>query len=160
MGIVIPFASGAIAYAVSAIVGHFPWFSVYNYLSKSETVQSLIPRPLLRNAAIATIASFVSDTVVNSIRVIKTTKQAMGAKHKVSYSEAINMVLAADGWKGLFGRGLKTRLLSNSLQSIVFTVIWRGLAERWTEPPTERHMEEEEVEEEMLEEIYEEVQMN
>jgi hypothetical protein len=84
----------------------------------------------------------------------------MGAKHKVSYLEAINMVLAADGWKGLFGRGLKTRLLSNSLQSIVFTVIWRGLAEQWTKPPTERHLEEEEVEEEMLEEIYEEVQMN
>ena len=39
--------------------------------------------------------------------------------------------VAADGWRGLFGRGLRTRVLANSLQSIVFTVIWRGLAERW-----------------------------
>ena len=33
--------------------------------------------------------------------------------------------------KGLFGRGLKTRIFANALQSIVFTVIWRSLAERW-----------------------------
>jgi hypothetical protein len=126
-------------------------------LSKSETVKALIPRPLVRNALIGTIASFVSDTVVNSIRVIKTTKQAMGARHKVSYVEVINMVLAADGWKGLFGRGLQTRLLSNALQSMIFTVIWRGLTEAWTPSPKERHLEEEESEEEIL---YEEVQMN
>jgi hypothetical protein len=151
------FTSGAIAYAVSAIVGHFPWFSVYNYLSKSETVKALIPRPLVRNALIGTIASFVSDTVVNSIRVIKTTKQAMGARHKVSYIEVINMVLAADGWQGLFGRGLRTRFLCNALQSMIFTVIWRGLAEAWTKSPIERHLEEDESEEENL---YEEVQMN
>ena len=41
------------------------------------------------------------------------------------------MILAADGWKGLFGRGLRTRIFANALQSIIFTVIWRGLAERW-----------------------------
>ena len=41
------------------------------------------------------------------------------------------MILAADGWRGLFGRGLKTRILGNALQSIIFTVIWRGLSERW-----------------------------
>jgi len=42
------------------------------------------------------------------------------------------LILAADGWKGLFGRGLKTRILGNAIQSVVFTVIWRGLAERWS----------------------------
>jgi hypothetical protein len=40
------------------------------------------------------------------------------------------MILAADGWRGLFGRGLRTRIFANALQSIVFTVIWRGLAEK------------------------------
>lgn len=93
-----PRAGGA-AYAISAIVSHYPWFSVYNFLSKSETIKSLIKRPLFRNGFIGMIASFVSDTVVNSIRVIKTTKQAMGARHTISYVEAINMVLAADGWQ-------------------------------------------------------------
>ena len=55
----------------------------------------------------------------------------MGSKHDLSYGDAIRMILAVDGWKGLFGRGLRTRILANALQSIVFTIIWRGLAERW-----------------------------
>lgn len=68
---------------------------------------------------------------MNVFRVIKTTKQALGSKRDISYSETVRMVLAADGWKGLFGRGLRTRILANALQSIVFTIIWRGLADRW-----------------------------
>jgi hypothetical protein len=70
----------------------------------------------------------VSDTVINSVRVVKTTKQSLGAKRAVTYGEAIRIVLAADGWKGLFGRGLATRIMGNAIQSIVFTVIWRSLA--------------------------------
>jgi hypothetical protein len=77
------------------------------------------------------VASVVSDTIVNVFRVIKTTKQALGSKRDLSYGDTIRMVVAADGWKGLFGRGLRTRILANALQSVVFTIIWRGLAERW-----------------------------
>lgn len=49
-----------------------------------------------------------------------------------TYSETVTIILAADGWKGLFGRGLRTRIFGNALQSILFTVIWRGLADRWS----------------------------
>jgi len=87
---------------------------------------------LVRNASIGFIASIISDTVTNCIRVVKTTKQSVGAKHSIGYREVIQLILAADGWKGLFGRGLKTRILGNAIQSVVFTVIWRGLAERWS----------------------------
>lgn len=73
----------------------------------------------------------MSDTVVNAVRVIKTTKQSLASKQTVSYLDAIRIVLAADGWRGLFGRALRTRIFANALQSIVFTIIWRGLAERW-----------------------------
>ena len=55
----------------------------------------------------------------------------MGSKHNASYGDTIRMILAADGWKGLFGRGLRTRIFANALQSMIFTVIWRALAERW-----------------------------
>jgi hypothetical protein len=75
--------------------------------------------------------------MVNVFRVVKTTKQSLASKHDLSYMETIRMVLAADGWKGLFGRGLGTRILANSLQSIVFTIIWRGLSERWANWSTE-----------------------
>ena len=107
-------------------------FFTYNILSKSDWLQHMIPSQLLRNAGIGLTASIVSDTMVNAVRVVKTTKQAIGSKHDVSYMETIRMILAADGWKGLFGRGLQARILTNALQSIVFTIIWRGLAERWS----------------------------
>ena len=106
-------------------------FFTYNTLSKSETLQSWIPSQLLRNAGTGLIASIVSDTTVNAIRVVKTTKQSMGSKHNASYGDTIRMILAADGWRGLFGRGLRTRIFANALQSMIFTVIWRALAERW-----------------------------
>jgi hypothetical protein len=125
---------GAFAIATSAILGHYPWFITYNILSKNEYLRALIPSTLMRNACTGFFASIVSDTCINAIRVVKTTKQSMGSKHTVSYTEAISMILAADGWLGLFGRSLKTRLLSNALQSVIFTILWRGLAEHWRKP--------------------------
>lgn len=99
-----------------------------------------LPSPLFRNAGIGLFASIISDTIVNSIRVIKTTKQSIATKHDLTYTETIKMILAADGWKGLFGRGLRARILANALQSIVFTVIWRGLADRWGNRETRRRL--------------------
>lgn len=72
------------------------------------------------------------------MRVIKTSKQALGStRSNITYAETISMILAVDGWRGLFGRGLKTRILGNALQSILFTVIWRSLSERWTQVEVE-----------------------
>lgn len=122
---------GAAATAVSSTIGHYPWFVIYNGLSAAEWLKRLIPKKLFRNASIGLVASVVSDTLVNVFRVIKTTKQSIGANHDFTYSDTIRIIVAADGWKGLFGRGLRTRVLANSVQSILFTVIWRGLAERW-----------------------------
>lgn len=127
---------GSTATAISAIAGHYPWFFTYNFLSAKQWVANLLPSKLLRNAAIGFVASIVSDTTTNVLKVIKTTKQALGSKHNSSYSEVVRMIVAADGWKGLFGRGLRTRIGTNALQSILFTVIWRGLSEKiqqWNE---------------------------
>lgn len=107
-------------------------FYTFNLLTSSQWLEALLPPKLIRNAAIGMVASMVSDTFVNFIRVIKTTKQSVGTKHAVTYLETVRMIVAADGWKGLFGRGLRTRIMANALQSIVFTVIWRGLSERWS----------------------------
>jgi hypothetical protein len=122
---------GAAATAVSSTIGHYPWFVIYNGLSSAEWLEKWLPKKIIRNASIGLVASVVSDTIINVFRVIKTTKQSIGANHDFSYQDTIRVILAADGWKGLFGRGLRTRVLSNSVQSILFTVIWRGLAERW-----------------------------
>jgi hypothetical protein len=80
---------------------------------------------------------FGTEHLKNDIRgVIKTTKQSLASKQSVGYVDAVRIILAADGFRGLFGRGLRTRILANALQSIMFTIIWRGLAERWKRKST------------------------
>lgn len=78
---------------------------------------------LLRQAVIGFAASVISDTVSNSLRVIKTYRQVH--ESRVGYLEAAQAVIATDGLRGLFGRGLKTRILANGLQSIMFSILWK-----------------------------------
>eukprot|EP00579_Thalassiosira_antarctica_P033107 CAMPEP_0201995006 /NCGR_PEP_ID=MMETSP0905-20130828/2639_1 /ASSEMBLY_ACC=CAM_ASM_000554 /TAXON_ID=420261 /ORGANISM="Thalassiosira antarctica, Strain CCMP982" /LENGTH=412 /DNA_ID=CAMNT_0048550061 /DNA_START=1 /DNA_END=1239 /DNA_ORIENTATION=- len=126
--------SGALANAASSFIGHYPWFYTYNLLSKNEALIKSISWVTGRNALIGFVSSIVSDTIANFMRVIKTTKQSLGStRSDTTYAETISLILAVDGWRGLFGRGLKTRILGNALQSIIFTVVWRGLSERWQE---------------------------
>mmetsp|Transcript_8426 Transcript_8426/g.12305 ORF Transcript_8426/g.12305 Transcript_8426/m.12305 type:complete len:86 (-) Transcript_8426:77-334(-) len=42
-----------------------------------------------------------------------------------SYKDAVGLVLEKDGWSGLLGRGLRTRLLTNALQGAMFSVLWK-----------------------------------
>jgi len=126
--------AGALANAASSILGHYPWFYVHNLLSGNRALLRAMSWTTGRNAFQGFVSSIASDTVANFMRVIKTTKQSLGsARSDTTYAEAISVVLAADGWRGLFGRGLKTRLLGNAIQSVLFTVVWRGLSERWQE---------------------------
>lgn len=125
------------------ILQHYPWFVTYNLLSNKSWLQNLIPSIHMRNAFIGFTASIISDTATNVFRVVKTTKQVTGSKNNSGYMEIIQMILAADGWKGLFGRGLRTRLASNALQSVLFTVCWRGFAEWLKQRNTEKEKESE-----------------
>lgn len=90
---------GAVANAISSIFSYYPWFYTYNLLRRNVLLERAIQLPLLRNGVIGFLASVVSDTVSNFMRVIKTTKQAVSTKHACSYHEAISMILAADGLK-------------------------------------------------------------
>ena len=124
--------AGSFANALSSFISHYPWFYTYNKLTSYEALHIYLPWKLGRHALIGFLSSIVSDTVANFMRVIKTTKQVLSATNVgITYAETISVILAADGVKGLFGRGLRTRIMGNALQSILFTVIWRGLAQRW-----------------------------
>ena len=68
-------------------------------------------------------ASVVSDSVSNSIRVVKTYRQVHATR--IAYLDAARAIVALDGVRGLFGRGLKTRILANGLQSIMFSILWK-----------------------------------
>ncbi|KAF5009282.1 hypothetical protein FDECE_4494 [Fusarium decemcellulare] len=122
---------GAFATAAATFVGHYPWFATYNYLS--ETITEPPKHPLfwwlLRLAFIGFCASVVSDSISNSLRVVKTYRQVNDTK--VSYAEAARAVVVQDGVIGLLGRGLKTRILCNGLQGIIFSILWKLFLDLW-----------------------------
>jgi len=117
---------GSIASAGATAAGHFPWYLTYNTLGDVlppiDSNETLILY-LARAAFIGLCSSCISDCVSNSFRVIKTTKQT--AEDDVTYREALAMIIDEDGIKGLFGRGLQTRLITNMIQGAVFSVLWK-----------------------------------
>jgi hypothetical protein len=125
---------GALAASAATFVGHYPWFFVYNYLNENLPQYDELPKRLLRSAVIGFAASATSDTCSNSIRVIKTTKQTH--KETVTYPQALREVIAKDGVLGLFGRGLKTKILANGMQGMLFTVLWRLGQDAWNKNTT------------------------
>ena len=123
--------AGALGAASATLVGHYPWFLVYNTMNAALPQYdrgSALGAYLARNAAIGFSASAVSDTVSNSIRVLKTTKQASPVA--ITYRQAAQSVIDKDGVQGLFLRGLKTKILANGLQGMLFTARCRGNVRR------------------------------
>ena len=46
---------------------------------------------------------------------------AQASSTSISYVGAVRAVVASDGVQGLFTRGLKTRIMANGLQGMMFT---------------------------------------
>lgn len=118
--------NGAAANFAANWVGNYPWFATFNYLQKNIPQQDTALKQNARNAAIGMCASIVSDCISNSLRVVKTVKQTSGDA-SLGYIGAVKGVLEKDGMKGLFGRGLSTRIATNVLQAMVFSVAWKGI---------------------------------
>ncbi|KAJ3490270.1 hypothetical protein NLJ89_g11447 [Agrocybe chaxingu] len=122
---------GALATAAATFAGHYPWFGTYNYLEANLPKADTTFEKLSRRAFIGFVASIASDTVSNSLRVLKTYRQVN--ETRIGYTAAARAVIAVDGVKGLFGRGLKTRILANGLQGLMFSVLWRFFMDLWEE---------------------------
>ena len=102
-----------------------PWvcrYATFNALNAWLPSRRTPLGALVRNAAIGLVASLISDTVSNSLRVLKTTKQTLAFERAgaaragaaaglsgVTYADALRAVLETDGARGLFTRGLSTR---------------------------------------------------
>lgn len=116
---------GAMAASAATFAGHYPWYTTYNYLDhmlpggKGDTLAYKVSR----SAGIGLVASLVSDTVSNSLRVVKTAKQT--ADRTTTYTQVVKGIIEKDGVVGLMGRGLQTRLYTNCLQGLMFSVLWR-----------------------------------
>jgi len=123
--------NGAIASSTATMIGHFPWFTTYNYMNLYIPRVKYSEEPLKalgRNALIGFCASFVSDTVSNSMRVIKTYKQTH--PDNIGYRKVVEEVLEKDGINGLLFRGLKTKIFTNGLQGIIFSVFYKFISEK------------------------------
>ena len=120
---------GSLASSGATFVGHYPWFFVYNLLSERIPEQNGLWPMLSRSATIGFCSSVVSDCCSNSLRVIKTTKQSYGTS--IGYTDAVTHIVDKDGWKGVFTRGLGTRIMANGLQGMMFTIIFKGLQRQW-----------------------------
>lgn len=120
---------GTIASMCATFVGHYPWFLTYNILNTKLPKYDETHKKLLRNAFIGFNAAVISDCCSNSLRVIKTVKQT--SKNNISYPAVIKNIVNKDGITDLFGRGLKTRIITNGIQGILFTVCWKYIEESW-----------------------------
>ncbi|WVQ94289.1 hypothetical protein IAU59_001368 [Kwoniella sp. CBS 9459] len=118
---------GALATAAATFVGHYPWFGTYNFLSDKLPLPHNFIQKLGRQAFIGFSASVVSDTASNSLRVVKTYRQVH--EGDVGYLTAAKEIVASEGLLGLFGRGLPTRLLTNGLQGLLFSILWKLFAD-------------------------------
>mmetsp|Transcript_3500 Transcript_3500/g.8317 ORF Transcript_3500/g.8317 Transcript_3500/m.8317 type:complete len:490 (+) Transcript_3500:116-1585(+) len=143
-----PLYYGALAQASATAAGHWPWFLTFNYVDNvlpAISASDDLLLSLVRSAFLGFSASCVSDVVSNSLRVIKTTKQTarLGQggdgnesslssvetkrKDEPSYPEIVATIIEKDGINGLLFRGLQTRLLTNSIQGALFSVVWKYL---------------------------------
>ena len=103
-------------------LGHFPWYYTFNYLNETlPQYEDSLPKINKKCELIYCIYCF--DTISNSVRVIKTSKQSY--PRPISYFDVTKIIIKNDGLISLMTRGLKTRLLSNGLQGMMFSVLWK-----------------------------------
>jgi len=103
------------------------WFFTYNFLSEKIPKQETVTAELGRRALLGFCSSAVSDTCSNSIRVVKVYKQSY--PEQLSYPQVVQRVLQESGVRGLFFRGLETKILANGLQGILFSILWKQFEE-------------------------------
>lgn len=123
---------GAMAAAFANFLGSLTWFTPYRFFDNHIDMwkkTDLLYQKLMRSMALGFCASIISDTTTNSIRVIKVVRQT--ASEPISYPAAVKKVIAEEGFKGLFGRGLTTKLASNGVQGMMFSVFWRLGMDYW-----------------------------
>lgn len=124
--------NGAIASSTATMMGHFPFFYTFNSLDEKLPKYKYKDEPLKalgRNAVIGFCSTLVSDTVSNSMRVIKTYKQTH--HENITYREVVQDILKKDGITGLMFRGLQTKIFTNGLQGVVFSVFYKYFSEKF-----------------------------
>ena len=114
--------NGVFAASTSTLVGHFPWFYTYNYLQEYIPKKENTLEKMSRSAVIGFAASSISDVSSTTFRVIKTNRQT--SETNISYSKLIKDIIEKDSVIGLMTRGLKTKIITNGIQGMCFTIMF------------------------------------
>ena len=124
--------NGSLAAFSSTLIGHYPWFVTYNYLNYyfPEDISLSASEKLIKRAGIGLGSSLVSDTSSNFVKVIKTIKQT--SHNTMTYKETVKSLTEKEGYKWIF-RGLKTKIITNGLNGIMFSVTWKYFQEAFLE---------------------------
>lgn len=120
---------GSLATSCAALIGHFCWFSSFNFLDANLPLVDSFAHNLLRNGFMGFFSSAFSDCLCNSLYIVKTHRQVNSTP--ISYLRVAASIIERDGLRSILGRGLTTRLLANGLQGLVFSVSWK-LFQGWS----------------------------
>jgi hypothetical protein len=104
-------------------VKHFPWFTTYNVLDARLPQPTNTQEKIVRCAVIGMCAGTCADLVSNSVRVLKTVRQT--TSKDLSYRQCVQEVVDKDGVRGLFLRGLSTKIATGAVQGMMFSILWR-----------------------------------
>jgi hypothetical protein len=109
----------------------FIWFGTYDYLEKKfQNKNNNIIMNNINHGLKGIVSSSISDIILNPMRSLKIYKQSN--QQRISYSESVKNIVKNEGFSNLFFRGLKTRLLTNGIQSAVFVILWKNIEELLT----------------------------
>eukprot|EP01130_Rhizamoeba_saxonica_P015469 TRINITY_DN6945_c0_g1_i1.p2 TRINITY_DN6945_c0_g1~~TRINITY_DN6945_c0_g1_i1.p2 ORF type:complete len:287 (-),score=30.22 TRINITY_DN6945_c0_g1_i1:100-960(-) len=127
-GIRVLYHGGSMTFA-NTLVSHFPWFFTYHTLNNNLPESTSPYTKFSRRAVIGFFASSLSATCSNCLKILKTYKQT--SREVQGYASIFKKIYNTEGLSGILGRGLKTRILANGAQGIVFTVVWKSIEEYW-----------------------------
>ena len=120
------FYNGSMASGLSTVMGHFPWFYTYNFLNEKFPRKDFENSPkykqLLRSAGIGFASSSISDTVSNIFRVVKIMRQTN--TESTGYYRLVKDTLKNESIFSMMTRGLKTKILTNGIQGMIFVVLF------------------------------------
>jgi hypothetical protein len=130
--------NGSLASGTATIVGHFPWFLTYNYLqemiprikkntsidryNQKQETEYYNTKTILRSGFIGFCSSSVSDVSSNAFKVVKVNRQTQSSD--INYTQLVKNIIEKEGLNGLLTRGLKTKIIANGIQGMLFTILF------------------------------------
>jgi hypothetical protein len=106
--------------ALSNFVEHVGWFNTYEYFDRNLPKDMNI---ILRSGFLGLSSSVTTDIMSNHLKIIKTMKQTTD----LCYNDIVREIIRKNGVHGLFFRGLGTKLMTNSLYGITFSLLFSTL---------------------------------